>query len=246
MANVIIGSARIDERGKLSGGAAGDQKQSGTNDYKGEVSLQTFYNHKKGWYILRLKSNTQALSVAKKMLAACNNPNIGYDQSQRLGVITNGTNSKVKTECDCSSLVRACVKEATGIDPGNFNTASEVSALEKTNLFQPKVEYKQGIPLYSGDILVTKTKGHTAIVVEGEKRSSGTSASAPVSMNNYYPKCKSTETSIVTALNSVGVDSSFEYRKKIATANGISGYKGTATQNINMLDKLKKGILIKA
>lgn len=34
---IIIGSARIDERGKASGGKAGDQKQtSGTYDTKGK------------------------------------------------------------------------------------------------------------------------------------------------------------------------------------------------------------------
>lgn len=32
--SIIIGSARIDERGKLSGGTAGDQKQTGIDDYK--------------------------------------------------------------------------------------------------------------------------------------------------------------------------------------------------------------------
>lgn len=41
---VFIGSARIDERGRASGGAAGDQKQTGFgNDCKGEFSMQSFY-----------------------------------------------------------------------------------------------------------------------------------------------------------------------------------------------------------
>ena len=33
--SIIIGSARIDERGKTTGGAAGDQKQTSKPDYKG-------------------------------------------------------------------------------------------------------------------------------------------------------------------------------------------------------------------
>ena len=37
---IKIGSARSDERGKLSGGAAGDQKQTSNYDEKGEVSIQ--------------------------------------------------------------------------------------------------------------------------------------------------------------------------------------------------------------
>ena len=54
---IMIGSARIDERGKISGGSAGDQKQKSlTNDTVGEVSMQTMYTHSKGWYIIRPRS----------------------------------------------------------------------------------------------------------------------------------------------------------------------------------------------
>ena len=104
------------------------------------------------------------------MKTACNNKNIGYDQGNRLGVIEHGVNSKVKTEADCSSLIRECVKEATGKDPGNFNTENEVSALKKTGLFKDPIRYSSGTTLYEGDVLVTKTKGHTVIVVEGKSR----------------------------------------------------------------------------
>lgn len=167
---MIIGSARIDERGKINGGAAGDQKQRSTPDYVGEVSMQQMYTHKKGWYVVRPKKAKHAEAIASRMMAACNNPNLGYDQYNRLGVISNGITSKVKTECDCSSLVRACVKEGTGKDPGNFSTADEVAVLERTGLFERQVAYSYGMTLYNGDILVTKTKGHTAIVVSGNPR----------------------------------------------------------------------------
>lgn len=60
-----------------------------------------------------------------------------------------------------------------------------------------------------------------------------------------FPKCASSHTSIVSALKSVGADSSYAYRKTIAAANGISGYSGTAAQNTQMLNLLKQGKLIK-
>lgn len=167
---IIIGSARIDERGKISGGASGDQKQIGTQDFRGEVSMQNFYNHSKGWFVLRPKSIELAEKIATNMILACNNKNLGYDQTGRLGVIGNGINSAVPTECDCSSLVRACIKEASGKDPGNFNTANEAEVLEKTGLFELRKTYVTGLTLYPGDVLVTKTKGHTAIVVSGATR----------------------------------------------------------------------------
>lgn len=58
------------------------------------------------------------------------------------------------------------------------------------------------------------------------------------------PKVKSNNSayqgnSIVDYLNSVGVDSSFANRKKLAIKNGIRDYKGTASQNLELLDKLR-------
>lgn len=160
-----IGSARIDERGHASGGVAGDQKQNTTPDYKGEVSIQDFYIHSKGWYILRPKDPAIGKSMAQAMTRACNNPNIGYDQCQRLGIIKYGTLSKVKTECDCSSLVRQCVIEASGKDPGNFTTMNEAHSLISSGLFD-RLSFDKVYLLRAGDVLVTKSKGHTAIVVE--------------------------------------------------------------------------------
>lgn len=45
--------------------------------------------------------------------------------------------------------------------------------------------------------------------------------------------------SIVDYLKSVGIDSSFANRSKLAKENGISGYTGTASQNIQLLNILK-------
>ena len=168
---IVIGSARIAENGKTTGGTVGDQKQkSSTNDTIGEVSMQNFYVHAKGWYILRPKDTVIANKIAEKMKIACNNINIGYDQNNRLGVITYGVNTKTKTECDCSSLVRECVKEASGKDPGNFTTANEATVLKATGLFEDKITYTSNTALYTGDILVTKTQGHTVVVVNGNDR----------------------------------------------------------------------------
>ena len=169
---VIIGSARHDEHGNFySGGKAGDQTGQ-------EVSTQNFYNHSKGWNVLRAKDNKVAEKLAEAMKIACSNKNIGYDQSERYGVIKHGINTKAKTECDCSSLVRACIIYASGKDVGDFNTSNERSVILKSGLFKDVGSYEQGDTLYNGDILVTRTKGHTVIVVSGAKKRKG----------KYYPK----------------------------------------------------------
>lgn len=65
------------------------------------------------------------------------------------------------------------------------------------------------------------------------------------SNTNYYPICNSRCSSIIDALNSIGVDSSFKNRKKIAQKNAINNYIGTSAQNIKLLTKLKSGRLLK-
>ena len=61
----------------------------------------------------------------------------------------------------------------------------------------------------------------------------------------YYPACAARYITISTALASIGVNSSYSFRKRIAAANGISGYCGTAAQNTGMLNLLKAGLLKK-
>lgn len=96
-----------------------------------------------------------------------------------------------------------------------------------------------------GMINITKTKGVAGGWInpnDNKTASSSTSASS----GSYYKKYTGSTDSIVSALNSIGVDSSYKNREKIAKANGISGYSGTASQNTKMLNLLKQGKLKKA
>ena len=195
---IYIGSARIDENGNATGGAAGDQLQtSSTNDLKGEVSMQTMYTHSKGWYIFRAKSATHATKLAVAMKTACNNANIGYDQNQRNGIWTYGTATTTKTECDCSSLVRQCMIEAGMTDPGNIRTATMPTKLAATGEFYGKISYtsQTKTPVYNGDILVTKSSGHTVIVVSGSSRPSTLSSDGTASTSTSTSSSSSTSTS---------------------------------------------------
>lgn len=70
--------------------------------------------------------------------------------------------------------------------------------------------------------------------------------SPPIISITYYQKYTGSSNSIVIALNSIKVDSSYNNRFNIAKINNISNYSGTATQNIQMLNLLKNGKLIKS
>lgn len=62
----------------------------------------------------------------------------------------------------------------------------------------------------------------------------------------YYTAIKSYKgNSFVDALKKRGVNTSMSFRKKIAKANGIKNYTGTAKQNAKLLNLMKKGKLIK-
>ncbi len=76
----------------------------------------------------------------------------------------------------------------------------------------------------------------------GCKASSNVSHETPT---KYFPVCKLDSVSIVACLKAVKSESSYAYREKIAKANNISNYKGTAPQNDKMVSLIKKGKLIK-
>ena len=63
--------------------------------------------------------------------------------------------------------------------------------------------------------------------------------------SKYFAKYTGKSNSLVDALKAIKVDSAYSYRKKIATANGVKLYVGTAKQNTQLLSLLKQGKLIK-
>ena len=177
---IRIGSARHDENGKYTGGKAGDSLQkSNSNDTVGEVSMQAMYTHSKGWYVLRPKSRAYAIQFANSMYLACHNKMIGYSQSCQRKTCDNIETTK-PINVDCSKLMRDIIYYATGLDVGNFTTANEKEVLEKSGLFEKAFKYKNQAttPIYDGDVLVTCTKGHTVMVIDGSPRPA---------LSIYYP-----------------------------------------------------------
>ena len=166
---VMIGSARIDERGKISGGRDGDNNGR-------EVSTQSYYAKPASapWRVLRPKDAAKAARIAACMRMACANDHIGYNQNRRLTLYNlakpHGFDvSRVTQNCstDCSALVRVCCAYA-GIAVGNFTTANEARMLLATGEFVEMTDkkYRAGSAyLREGDVLVTPSKGHTAVVL---------------------------------------------------------------------------------
>lgn len=58
-----------------------------------------------------------------------------------------------------------------------------------------------------------------------------------------YPKYTGRSGSVVDVLNSMGVDSSFNNRKTIASVNGYSNYRGTESENTALVKLAKQGTM---
>ncbi len=263
--SVLIGSARINEKGSTNGGAAGDQTG-------GEVSTQAWYLHSKGWIVIRAKDPAVREMISRNMQAICDNDNIGYCQAHR-GTLTTAAKpygydaSKVakKVEVDCSEAVRNCALYA-GISVGSFNTASEVSVLRATGKFdilKDNLHCKSSDYLLRGDILVTKTKGHTVVVLsDGAKvAEASVSASGSAEITTTSLKVSSTIKAIQTWLNAyykagLTVDGAYGLKTKAAlvkawqtevgglTVDGIFGAKSKAAATSHNIQKKSIGILV--
>jgi N-acetylmuramoyl-L-alanine amidase CwlA len=96
-----------------------------------------------------------------------------------------------------------------------------------------KLAAKYGISNYSGSLdqnlaLLNKLRNSTLT------KSSTPSKPAPSKGNMKTD-------SIVEYLNSIGADSSYSNRKKLAAKYGIKGYNGEASENLRLLDLMRKG-----
>lgn len=165
---VLIGGASINEFGTEEGGQAGDQNGK-------EVYIQDWYPHKKGWVVIRAKSAEMRRKLAQDMRWACENDNIGYSFWEHAYTLYDlarkqGWNcSKIKEKCEtnCAKLVLVCAKYA-GSKVQDFYTGDEVAKFKATGEFDVLTDAKYCASadyLLEGDILVTKTQGHTVVVL---------------------------------------------------------------------------------
>ena len=191
MAKVYVGSASIDENGRAQGGRAGDQTGR-------ELKKQAWYLHKKGWRVFRCRDERAAARIASAMRAAIANRHIGYDQAQRDTLYRQAKAvgfdpGKVAKDCetDCSALVRVCCAYAgiTGL-PAGFRTANMAKHLLATGRFDELTDSKYrtgGDWLAEGDILVTKTSGHTVVALnDGPRHRRGGQAAVTIAGGNCY------------------------------------------------------------
>lgn len=177
---VKIGHASGDERGKISGGKAGDQTGK-------EVCSRNWYKHSKGWYTAIPTDPEMLEYIATAAERAVANNNIGYDQSQNR-TLWNDVKDKgydpAKTtkavETDCAELGALCAQyalEKTGkkVVVADSYSASLINNLVKTGYFKKLTADKytnQDGYLLRGMIQATRTKGHVWIILSNGSKAS--------------------------------------------------------------------------
>lgn len=147
--------------------------------------------------------------------------------------------SKLDYICEKANEINNTIANTTNYLPNlsNYKGSSIVDALNSigydSSFANRKIlANKLGISNYTGTAeqnlkMISLLKGNTSNVT-------------------YLKNSNYKGTSIVEALNQIKIDSSYNYRAKLAEKNGISNYTGTASQNTQMLNLLKNGKLVKA
>lgn len=168
---VIIGEARCNEKGTLSGGKAGDQTGR-------EVGMGDWYDG--GWLTMyRAKDPAVRLKIAQAMIDTCNNSCIGYniDNPARFGAWDNAEakNHDIKGiskkgDTTCSQAVSMCLR-AAGISKEYAPRFCDMAVLTKVmkddkafTRYTSKTYTATSKNLQAGDILLSSH--HTVVVVK--------------------------------------------------------------------------------
>lgn len=203
---------------------------------------------KENWYVINQNKIPAVLSEGGFM-----DSNIDYP------IITSEKGQDGYARAIAEGLIKYFNLKKTPVTTQANNPSSFVTYLVKINTKELNVRAGAGMS-YNVE---TKVKQNEVYTIVEEKMNGSTkwgrlksgagwiSLGYTVKINNtidtqYYAIPNYNGTSIVDALNSIGIDSSKENRKRIAVKNKIYNYSGSAVQNNQLLDKLKAGKLIKA
>lgn len=167
--SVLCGWASIDERGKASGGAAGDQTGR-------EVKTGPWYYFGQS-VVIRPKDRAKGQKMASIMRKLCNNDNIGYDQSQRTTLWAemsrvgwNPEKVTKKCEVDCSALIAVVCKAAGyNISPDVWtgNLRSALTKTKKYDVLTSDYYAKKSTGLRAGDIILNPATHVIMAIADG-------------------------------------------------------------------------------
>lgn len=179
-------------------------------------------------------SYPDAVSNANVIMGEVNNhttneiSNLHNDISERFDKVDEvGEDIQEKIDTSTSSITEKIDSNTNAIIKNNTDNTSSIISTVNANTNKVQTEIKKSY--------------HTSQSASTNKKTSNKK-----SKSKFYKKTTVSNGSIVDGLKKIGVSSSFANRKKIAKANGIKNYIGSASQNTKMVNLLKQGKLKKA
>jgi hypothetical protein len=205
----------------------------------GQLSSESLYKQKKKQYPEYYAASDFGKQYGKKV-HDCVGLIKGYLWCDSASDTTPSYNSS--QDVSANGMLKKCKKK------GDIDTLPEVQGV--------LVFFDGHVGVYAGNGLVIEARGHSyGVVITALNNRPWThwgycpwieyESEKVATTKQYFGKCDSKHTSLVDALKSVGATSTFTYRTKIAKANGILVYCGSAKQNTTLLALLKQGKLIK-
>lgn len=184
---IKCGWASQDERGKASGGKAGDQTGR-------EVKVGNWYSFGQN-VVLRFKDRDKAKKAAACMKDLCEKNYVGYDQSQRTtlwdklkALKWNYKKLKTPVETDCSALIAVCVNAAGIKISKNCWTGNLKAACKETGEFTVLIDKKYITSdkyLKVGDIILNE-KAHVIMALEDGASANSSSTSKKSGTKQKY------------------------------------------------------------
>lgn len=158
---------------------------------------------------------------------------------------TTGYNWDSRTK-ELSNLITANISKELGIKNRGYKEAN-FQVLRETNplailieccFVDSKTDYQKWNAKKCAKAIV-----NALVEYYNLKSDNKTDVKPTINSSKYFPAF--TDTSIVDGLKSIGINTTKDYRKMIAKANGITNYTGTSEQNIKLCNLAKKGLLVK-
>ena len=129
---------------------------------------------------------------------------------------------------------------AAGVSSGSLVDALKKIGVDSSKTYRVQIATANGISDYSGT--VEQNRKMAAMLADGKLVRPG--SIAPVTSDtSCYPAVETDGSSFIDALRSININSSKSHRARIATANGVYDYSGTANQNTYLLKLLRAGKL---
>jgi len=201
------------------------------------------------WAVLGLPASIPAVLVEGGFM----------DSSIDVPVIESTTGQRAYAKAVADSVIEFLGLKKSGNSSNNNNTAPTAPSVPNTSsdvglvdwmksqnmdssfANRAKLAQANGINNYTG----TAAQNTQLLNILRGQQNTPTPATPQTPTKQFFPAPSKRNLSLVDAFKSINVDSSFANRQRIATANGISNYSGTAAQNNQMLSLLNSGRLVR-